>query len=357
MHYAVLIEDLVQPISNFILVFVFLGLEYLFWGSIYAYVLSYILAFGVGIIYLRRMFQPSIARIKSSPVSIKKLIEFSFPASMSGVFVTLMIWMDRFAVGLLLPTSEAGIYQSASQLSLLFAIMLSAIGTVFAPLLAAIIASGSMNRIAELYRVSTKWAFYIGIPIFSVMVVFADEIMNALYGEAYLGGAAVLIILAVGQIVNLATGPVGPLLVMSGHQKEWFRITLLFLIADIGLLMVLIPISGIVGAAIVTSVSIFGVYAVGVFQIRKSLKILPYDRRFIKAVVILIVILTILLTTRSFLTIAQDWLWLLLGFLLAMASFVLLLRIFGWDPEDEEIFLLLRNRIFNPRAGSSFSNE
>jgi O-antigen/teichoic acid export membrane protein len=45
-----------------------------------------------------------------------------------------------------------------------------------------------------------------------------------LYGEAFRSGASVLVVLAIGQIVNGATGPVGYLLNMTGHERTNARI-------------------------------------------------------------------------------------------------------------------------------------
>jgi O-antigen/teichoic acid export membrane protein len=65
----------------------------------------------------------------------------------------------------------------------------------------------------------------------------------------------VFIIVTLGQAVNVLTGPVTVLLNMTGRQKVTMYYALATVVIDVGLNLILIPMYGIIGAAIATAVS------------------------------------------------------------------------------------------------------
>ena len=62
--------------------------------------------------------------------------------------------------------------------------------------------------------------------------------------------------LALGQLLNIFSGPVGLLLNMSGHQKAVMKVILFVLVFALIANIVLISYFGIIGAAIATASSI-----------------------------------------------------------------------------------------------------
>jgi O-antigen/teichoic acid export membrane protein len=63
-----------------------------------------------------------------------------------------------------------------------------------------------------------------------------------------------LMILTVGQFVNAAAGSVGYILQMTGHQKFHQNVILIGTIMNITLNWILIPVYGLVGAAIASAI-------------------------------------------------------------------------------------------------------
>ena len=115
-----------------------------------------------------------------------------------------------------------GVYQAAAQVPLLFSVVLGAFNSMFAPMLVNLRHAGSHERIEELFRVSTKWTVYLCLPAFLVICFVPTSLMKfVVFGRQYASGAIALPILSVGQMVNAATGPVGLLMMMTGHQDRW----------------------------------------------------------------------------------------------------------------------------------------
>jgi O-antigen/teichoic acid export membrane protein len=64
------------------------------------------------------------------------------------------------------------------------------------------------------------------------------------------------LILTIGEIVNVLTGPVGSLLQMSKHEREYANCTFLGGLTQLVLCVILIPRFGATGAAIATAIAL-----------------------------------------------------------------------------------------------------
>jgi O-antigen/teichoic acid export membrane protein len=70
-----------------------------------------------------------------------------------------------------------------------------------------------------------------------------------LFGKEFTAAAPLLVALSLGQLVNVATGSVGFLLLMSGHEKTMKYITIVSGVISITLLVTLSQWYGVLGAA------------------------------------------------------------------------------------------------------------
>ena len=77
-----------------------------------------------------------------------------------------------------------------------------------------------------------------------------------IFGNSFKSGAFILVILALGQFINVITGSVGYLLMMSGNERLLRNNIIFIAVLNLTLNLLLIPKYGILGAAISTSVSL-----------------------------------------------------------------------------------------------------
>jgi O-antigen/teichoic acid export membrane protein len=342
--YSVLSEDLIQPLVQIAAVLIFLRLGWGLVGAVAAVPASCALGAAVALGWLVRIFPDAYERRGRSAISSRQLIEFSVEACLVSVFVMLTVWVDRLMVGYFRPAAEVGLYQAASQISLLFTLVLGSFGMIFAPLVAQIHALKERRRLAELYRVSTKWGLYVTTPAFLVILFVPRQVIASTFGSEYASAWLPLVLLTLGQQVNAATGSVGLLLIMSGHQRIWLAVSGGGFVLNIVLNALLIPRWGLVGAAAATAVSIASLFTVGLLLARSLLRIWPYDRRYLKlglatlATAILLALLRALPAAHPVPTLAWN-------VLAAVGGFALVLGWFPLDQEERQILLLLRRRL------------
>jgi len=188
------------------------------------------------------------------------------------------MWIDVLLVGFFRSAADTGIYQAAAQVTSLFVIVLTSFNAVFAPMIADLYHRGEHRRLDELYRTTTRWGLLLCLPLFVVIAVDPAGLLTLLMGSSYAAGAMPMLILAVGQMINLSTGAVGLLLVMSGRQNWWLAASAGALALNVSLNVVFIPRYGLEGAAVATTLSLAGLFGSGLIMARTSMRLWPYDR-------------------------------------------------------------------------------
>jgi O-antigen/teichoic acid export membrane protein len=129
----------------------------------------------------------------------------------------------------------------------------------------------------------TKWLCYSALIIFTCIAIFRVELLH-LFGKGFTGGATVLLILAMGQLVNVATGPNGALLTMTGKQRWELFNTISMVAFNFLLNLVLIPTKGLIGAAIAMAASIAAINSLKLIQIYKLYGLQPYNLKYFKGI-------------------------------------------------------------------------
>jgi O-antigen/teichoic acid export membrane protein len=115
--------------------------------------------------------------------------------------------------------------------------VLMAVNMVLAPKLSSLYSKKDSELIEELCKKMTLFMLLLAIPLLIVMLFFPYYIL-LLFGAEYTNAENILRILALGQFINVATGSVGVLLVMSGNQKDFLKMKLFNFLILICLLII-----------------------------------------------------------------------------------------------------------------------
>ncbi len=137
----------------------------------------------MSIYFVRGLFPAVFAKEIRSEWLGSELLAFSIPVALAGLVDSLLAFMDRLFVASFCTSAETGIYQAASQLSILFAIFFGAFNSIFSPMVADLHARGENQRLAELYRVCAKWRVYACAPVFLIVLFAPVELVESLYGR------------------------------------------------------------------------------------------------------------------------------------------------------------------------------
>ncbi len=341
MKYYVYTVNFFNPLLNlaFVLFFFVVGLTLK--GAIYAKVLSIVLGMFLAIYYIPKVF-PELLTGKIHPsFSISTLLVFSIPLVGVNFLHFLILWTDVLMIGYFLLPSDVGVYRVAAQVALLLTLILTAFNSIFAPLVADLYHKKRIARLDQIFKITTKWVFYLTLPAFIIILFSRNEILT-LFGGEFVAGANVLMVLAFAQLVNASTGGVGFALMMSGRERLEFLNTLLIAVSNIILNILLIPRYGIIGAAIATGFSIIIINILRLVEVKKMLGIFPYDNRYLKGILSGGLSAGVLFITKPFIGELHYTLAILLVIFLTTAITALTLIALKFDKEDEIIITALK---------------
>ena len=210
------------------------------------------------------------------------LFRFSLPMSLNRLLLygnnqTEVVILRFFA-----SISDVGVFGIARRLSVLIGSLLTSVTVLFNPVVADLHNTNKTEELDHLYKTSTRWLLTLGLPICLIELLFADELLTVMGGNDFRSGSSALMILAIGQLVNVGTGVSSNLQAMAGHAKLTLLNSLLFLSMSIALDLVLIPPFGVLGAAIAAATSTIIVNVLRLWQIHRRLGLMPYDRSFLR---------------------------------------------------------------------------
>ncbi|MGH9379031.1 MAG: lipopolysaccharide biosynthesis protein [Thermoanaerobaculia bacterium] len=344
MSFSVAVEDLGQPLLHLGLVALLFALGWRLAAAVWGAVASYLLAALLALLLLARLLRAAAVDAETRIPGRGELLRFSLPTATAGLLAVFVVWSDRLLVGYFLSAAETGIYQAASQVSILFHLLLSSFTGMFAPMIASLHHEGETARLGELFRVTTKWGLYVGLPAFVVIAGLPEDVLAALLGREFVAGAAPMVVLSTAQLVNLATGAVGMLLIMCGFQRRWLALSGTALVLNVLLNLVLIPRFGLLGAAVATLIAVAVLFVGGLAAVRRGLALWPYDRRYSKGLAAALVAAAGVAGVRLLVP-EMPWLRLGLAAPLAYGLFVAALLALGLDREDQEFLSRLRRRL------------
>lgn len=155
-----------------------------------------------------------------------EMLRVAWPLLVTNLTLFAITQVDIWILGAFRPAQEVAVYGAAARVVLLVAVPLQIMNAVVPPIIAEMYAQG---RKRDLERTLRPMATLAGIPALAVLVgfvVLGGPLLGLVYGEYYSAGAAVLVLLSVGQIVSVWVGSCALTLAMTGHQSLLMGITL-----------------------------------------------------------------------------------------------------------------------------------
>jgi O-antigen/teichoic acid export membrane protein len=222
-----------------------------------------------------------IVKLKRNDKNIKKrLISYSSTMILISFMNVILGRTDRVMIGIFSTAASVGIYNIAATIGGLSTFLLVSSNMTFAPIISELYSQNKLEVLNDLYSTITKWIVMFTTPIIISIIVYPETILNV-FGSEYIAAKYVLILIALGQMINAFVGANGYILNMSGHEK----LTLInnFIMASINIILniLLIPRFDILGAAMATTISIIVINIAKVIQVKKYLDIFPYNKKFL----------------------------------------------------------------------------
>ncbi|HEY1720282.1 MAG TPA: oligosaccharide flippase family protein [Magnetospirillaceae bacterium] len=202
----------------------------------------------------RRQFNTTSVTMPSSDREVLPPIwRTALPLCMVELIQISLNSLPMLALGAFASAADVGAFSVANRISMLIWVVSLSIGTISAPLFAEYHRLRQMDKLRAANRLTRRTVTILGLPAVLAMMIVPGWLLG-LIGHDFTIAAAPLMVMSIGQMVNCLTPCQDILLAMTGHGRTLRLINILQLIVCVALGAALIPLYGMMGAAILTTI-------------------------------------------------------------------------------------------------------
>lgn len=214
----------------------------------YIYLLACVAVSAGALVYWCRLLRGKEGYMSPSRHVIRDLLRMAGPMAWTTIIGIGMSFSETLLLGVFRTVEEVGIYSAALRVALLVNFVLVAFNTILAPKIASLFHNDERVEIERLASHSVMVMLMMTAPLFILCFGFPEKVLS-LFGPEFIAGSVTLMVLACGQLLNVMTGPVNIMLLMTGHELEAKRNRIISAVTGVVAGLTLIPQFGIAGAA------------------------------------------------------------------------------------------------------------
>ena len=223
---------LLLPLLGIVILF---GLSFL--GLLYAYLASTALTCIAFAAYAAKKLPIPVKGEKNANADSvnKELLFFSLPLLAISILGMIMHWTDTLMLGYFKTPDVVGLYNAALPLVNLIPVVLTSMNFLYVPIASQLYSQNLIGEMRSNYAILTKWMFALTLPLFLIIFLFPETVLNILFGARYIQAGMTLQILALGMFVNTFLGLNGATLIITGKTRLLMWTSLIGAIMNIAL--------------------------------------------------------------------------------------------------------------------------
>ena len=231
---------------------------------------------------------------KGTPFPASAMINFSVPLFFSSIGYAFLVDLDLMFVKRLVPgPASAGYYTSAKAIAQVPPFALAALAAALYPAVSSAYSSGDITGLKDYIWKANRLLLQVILPVFIVVILNSRGILGLIYGQQYLAAAPTLCWLIVAFCM-LAIFIIHRAIILGcGFPMIFSAITLMLLPVCIALQVILIPVYGLVGAAIASALTFsMGVISSTIFiflKFKAGFNVASTIRIFLAALLVLVI--------------------------------------------------------------------
>lgn len=317
-------------------------------GSATQLAIGYVLASALGLalygaLFVRLLEERGLLREfrRARPeVPAREILGFSIP-----LLTTDAVWLLLNTFPLILLTAFGGLddvaaFQVVKPAAALNLLVSSSFIVLFLPVATRMVARSNHDGLVDLYWRTAIWTAVMTFPIFAATFAFAGPLTEILFGQRYAASGTYLAIMSVGYYVNAALGFNSVTLSAAGRIRSVVSVNIATAALSVIAGLLLIPMLGALGAAIISCVTLLVQNALLQLELRRRMGIPLLYRPAVEAYAVIGGAAAILLVIGSM--IGLPWAGIVLVPIASLAVFLLTHRALRIDDMFPEIGELVR---------------
>lgn len=233
----------------------YVSFDHLIWGLILIYGIA-VLCLIVYLIYLGKL-KVSFRRSTLKSDMVKRIVNYSFYGLLGSGGGQIILYVDQVMVSSMLGLSENGVYTTAFFFAVMIELSRRALGQITTPIVSQLFEKNDLTGVKKIYQQVSINQMVIGMLFFCGIVCNMESVYLLMpNGDEFRLGYAVVIIIGVAKLIDMAFSINSEIITMSDHYK--FNVTSMLILAGLMIYLnyILIPVFGIKGAALATLISL-----------------------------------------------------------------------------------------------------
>lgn len=254
--------------------------------GLFGYVLATVGASLAGLIWLGFVLKRKLAALPSQaaeqePLPIREWRRFAAISYSNNLLGVATQYLDRFLLASFVGSAGVGVLVVVQQIQNFPAKFNQLLLIVGAPMFASAHAHNDPVERQKLYELMTDWTMKVSLPLIVFLLAFSVPILGLFGREFARDGTGALIVLTLGQLVNLACGPTGSIALMSGLEAALLRLSAINTGFLVLLIVSLAPPLGLLGVAIASAASTSFINVAVLALVRRRLGLCWRSRLFV----------------------------------------------------------------------------
>ena len=212
-----------------------------------------VIAFGVSMLVAGFVLMRKIRPLRGEgELAVREIVAISWPFFLASITNIILLRADLWILGMYVSEQNVAVYGAAARIITVVTIPLTMASAILAPMIAELHAQGQKDKLEKVLRAVATIGGLPAVVVILLFVFVGQPGLELLYGDAlYRQGWPILVMLGLGQLVNVWSGVCVQLLMMTGHQISVMVITLMAsLVAILGAVLAVEPFGmyGVAGA-------------------------------------------------------------------------------------------------------------
>ncbi|NER11166.1 Membrane protein involved in the export of O-antigen and teichoic acid [Muriicola jejuensis] len=224
-----------------------------------------------------RMPKPSLL----FPSNFSSILTYSLLIILGGSTAVVLLEVDKFMINQFIEIEKVAYYTVAVFIATVIAVPSRAMHQITYPMTASLLNNKDHAGLAVLYRKSSLTLFIVSGLIFILVLLNLGD-LYLLLPENYRGGFYIVLLIGLARVFDALLGNNNAILYNSDHYRAILWLGVLLAVLTIILNWVLIPITGITGAALATFLAVFLYNLLKLLYVRSRLGLQPFSRETFK---------------------------------------------------------------------------
>ncbi|WP_394295989.1 flippase [Methanosarcina acetivorans] len=221
-------------------------------GAVIGIVLSSVLT-TILLVFIQQISKLTFSNIYGTIVQI---IDFGSKTVLSNAINLINYQADTLMIGYFMTKMDVGVYSVAIMFAKLIWILPDSLQRITFPLISEYHAKKMSDSIKQVVEKCMKYSCLFLIFISTFFIFWGEEVIDLIFGNEFEGSYFPLIILLIGTLFYGITKSVGSIFASIGKVSLVYKIPLVSAVLNIILNSMLIPLYGINGAALATTISL-----------------------------------------------------------------------------------------------------